>query len=1442
MSNFLKIKSFYKTQLILLVFFSILFTFIANAVAPSAPSALSVDSPGNAVRPVITITLEEAGGEVIIYNVTDCPAHFSYSEWTAVTDTEAPYTVEITPFSNLSKASTTFWAKHRNAANEESACSTASATYILDTTAPTITTGAVDLAAADDTGSSSTDNKTSNTTALTFSGTLSANASTGEYVQLYNGTAEVGTDTTFTGSPARVWSIDIALVAGTHSITAKVVDAAGNSGTASSALSVIVDATAPAVSIAAGDQPASASAGSKTASLTASDAGVGLSSVKAKVVDTAAACTISVTGLSSAITLSNSKYPYSVTGTANSDKFICFVAEDEVGNKSALASATLGTISDTPAAPSAISVAAAGTDSTPEVTVTVGATGGTVTLYSNSTCSTAVSSATSVTDTTAPITVAITTNDLGTDGTKNFYATHTNTIGASTCSTATASYILDTVVPAITTGAVDLAAADDTGSSSTDNKTSNTTALTFGGTLSANASTGEYVQLYNGTTEVGTDTTFTGSPARVWSIDIALAVGTHSITAKVVDAAGNSGTASSALSVVVDTTAPAVSIAAGDQPASGSADSKTASLTASDTGGISSVKAKVVDAAGDCVITLSSLSGAITLSDSKYPFTEGASANSDKFICFIAEDDAGNKSALASATLGAIADTPAAPSAISVAAAGSDYTPDVTVTIGESGGTVTLYSNSTCSFSASSAVSVTDTSAPYEVVITSNDLGSDGTFSFYAKHTKSSLTSTCSTATDSYILDTTDPTITTGTPDLAAADDTGSSSTDNKTSNTTALTLGGTLSAVAATGEYVQLYNGTAEVGTATTFTGSPATSWSIDITLAVGTHSITAKVVDAAGNSGTASSALSVVVDTTAPTASIAAGDQPASASGVSKTASLTASDSGGLSSVKAKVVDTAAACTISVTGLSNAITLSNSKYPYSVSGSTNSSKFICFIAEDDAGNKSSVASTTLGTITSLSTPSAISVVATGNEDTPEVTVTVGETGGTVTLYSNSTCSTAVSTATSVTDTSSPYTVAITTNDLGADGTKNFYAKHTKLSVSSTCSTATDSYILDSVAPTITTGTVDLATADDTGSSSTDNITKNTTTLTFGGTLSAAAPAGEYVQLYNGTAEVGTATTFTGSPARVWSIDITLAAGTHSITAKVVDAAGNSGTASSAISVIVDTTAPAISITNPAKDFSNNKAYSASDNDSTTTVMKVSKQTSSTCSATAGTGDYTESTNYNITAEADNSKYICFWSTDLAGNVGVNISTQIKNIDAVAPVITTTATTGFARSKVFSATDADAYSTTWTKHTGDQASQKLPSSIIGSTDLSDFADLVDDTVRFFGSGTTDAPHIYEGYAFRNGNDRYAIYSKNYAKKTGTGAWSSQDGNQNSLTGFDATATPLTIIAAGEMAIVPSLSAGAPSVEDVEDHNTDDEVAAQNKTQNGESIDFRFSS
>ena len=641
-------------------------------------------------------------------------------------------------------------------------------------------------------------------------------------------------------------------------------------------------------------------------------------------------------------------------------------------------------------------------------------------------------------------------------------------------------------------------------------------------------------------------------------------------------------------------------------------------------------------------------------------------------------------------------------------------------------------------------------------------------------------------------IDTTAPSITAGTVDLASDDDTGSSDSDNITKNTTNLTFSGTLSGDAGSGEFVQLYNGTNEISLATdsSFDGTPARNWSITVSLGAGTHAIKAAVKDAAGNKGSETAALSVKVDTTAPViTAVATGTL------TNRTVKAADTDTPGTETVwKYKVIESGTVCNAS------AMSSGTSDYAEGNNQSVDSSahgKKVCFSSTDVAGHTGYAATPTLSiagdeptktwtpannsitndnssdiTIvfsssvyasnacsTELSNTNATNIVKLGTtsggndvakditysatndtitidptsdladdtyylaisdswyyqngacaqgsdasisfiidatapsitiatvadddrvnatEDDSAVTISGGSSGVasggtiTVTLDDSDADSNADITKTDTIDGSGDWSVSLTATEVQGleEGSVTITASGSDNASNTGTQTRTITY--DTTAPTITTGTPDLAAADDTGTSNSDNKTKNTTNLSFSGTLSGAATTGDVVQLYNGTNKISGATdsSFTGSNNRDWEIHISLTAGSHSIKAVVIDAAGNEGARSFTLSVTVDTTAPTVtaSITGTLT----NRTVKGVDTDTpdteTTWKYKVIESGTS-CNASAmssGTSDYTEDSDQSVDSSAHGKK-VCFSSTDTAGNIGYD-ATGIVNVAGPEP------------------------------------------------------------------------------------------------------------------------------------------------------------------------------
>ena len=151
---------------------------------------------------------------------------------------------------------------------------------------------------------------------------------------------------------------------------------------------------------------------------------------------------------------------------------------------------------------------------------------------------------------------------------------------------------------------------------------------------------------------------------------------------------------------------------------------------------------------------------------------------------------------------------------------------------------------------------------------------------------------------------------------------------------------------------------------------------------------------------------------------------------------------------------------------------------------------------------------------------------------------------------------------------------LAVTVGDLGADGVKQISARLSD-GLGNSSTTGALSVTLDTTAPAETLAITAIAT--DSGSSSSDFITSDTT-LTVSGTNGALA-AGEKIQV---SSDGGTTWTDVIQNGTSWSlVDATAHPSSFTYQARIVDTAGNIGTAASH-AVTIDTAAPVVAIGNP--------------------------------------------------------------------------------------------------------------------------------------------------------------------------------------------------------------------------------------------------------------------
>uniref|UniRef100_A0A0N4ZJM5 Ig-like domain-containing protein n=1 Tax=Parastrongyloides trichosuri TaxID=131310 RepID=A0A0N4ZJM5_PARTI len=201
---------------------------------------------------------------------------------------------------------------------------------------------------------------------------------------------------------------------------------------------------------------------------------------------------------------------------------------------------------------------------------------------------------------------------------------------------------------------------------------------------------------------------------------------------------------------------------------------------------------------------------------------------------------------------------------------------------------------------------------------------------------------------------------------------------------------------------------------------------------------------------------------------------------------------------------------------------------------------------------------------------------------------------------------------------------------------------------------------------------TLMLAAASNSGVSNVDNIT-NVTTPKITGTAEAAAT----VTLYDtdGTTVLGTTVATNG----VWLINsIALSEGTHTLTAKATDVAGNTGAASAGLSITIDTTAPTLAITSNVSTLKSGETasitFTFSEDPSTTFKWNGTNDdvvvTGGTLAAIAGSG-LTRTATFTPTANATGTASITVAAgayTDVAGNNGGAGTTPTLTFDTEAP------------------------------------------------------------------------------------------------------------------------------------------------------------------------------
>ncbi|WP_255420282.1 Ig-like domain-containing protein [Pantoea sp. 3_1284] len=978
----------------------------------------------------------------------------------------------------------------------------------------------------------------------------------GGIVTIYDGNIAIGSAVASGGGD---WTFSAPILSqGQHALSVSVTDAAGNIGPRTPAFSFTVDTVAPNAStlVITNDQTAQPVPGG----------GVSSDSTPTLSGTAEAGSTIAITNNGAPLTTltvpPGGTWSYTpATALSEGAHTINVTVTDAAGNVSAATSATVNI--DT-VAPDAVTITASNNNGSVPVAIAAGGLTSDNTPRLSGTAE--AGSLVIVSENGAPVGSVIaaadgnwgfTTNTLP-DGQHTFSVVARDAAGnASTPATFTLT--VDATPPAIATNVV--VQNDVTGVNIPAGGATNDATPTLRGSAEANTT----VSVYDGNTLLGT-ATVDGNGGWIFASPT-LANGAHSLSVAVTDAAGNIGSRTAPVTVIVDTVAPVASTLVVTNDGNGAAIPN---------GGVTNDTTPTLSGRAEANSTITLRNGdtllgtAIADATGNWTFTPGTALGEGMVTLNVAVTDAaGNVSGTTSSSVMIDVTPPPAVTALT-AANNNGSTP---VNIAASGVTNDNTPRLSGTAEANSVVTIRDG----DTILGSVTAGSNGSWSFVTSVRPDGLHTFNVAATDAagntgpnaaitLTIDTIAPLAATGlrlTNDVTGAPVANSGITNDNTP-----TLNGTAEA----NGRVTVYDGNTVLGTAI---ANAQGAWSfISPTLSNSAHALSVTVTDSAGNVGPRSDAINVTVDTVAPVNSTltiindVTGATVANGGSTNDTTptlrgTVAAAEAGARVSIQdnGQLLGTAIVQTDGSWSFTPLTPLNNGSHPLTVtvtdlagnvSGSTAATVVIDTIAPAavtnlTAFNNNGITAVTIPNngFTSDSTP-----LLSGN----------GESGARITVYEG--------------------TQVLGSTTVGTNGTWSFITgtlsngSHT-LSVTQTDAAGNVSpqvsttLVVDNVAPVASTLTI----TDDAGTTpvtlANGAFTRDTTPV-----LSGTAEAGAIVTIFDGATAIGSVSVGSGG---TWTFTpAALTNGAHTLSTTVTDAAGNVSTGNTTATVNVDTVPPA--------------------------------------------------------------------------------------------------------------------------------------------------------------------------------------------------------------------------------------------------------------------------
>lgn len=902
-------------------------------------------------------------------------------------------------------------------------------------------------------------------------------------------------------------------------------------------------------------------------------------------------------------------------------------AVDKAGNISTVTSSTGWTVDITPpaSAPAFTSFTPASPSNTSVTPIVKGTTTGdtaTVTLYSDASCAAQLASGTKAAFTGAGLTIAASANS-----TTSVYAKAFDAAGNASSCGLLSTYTHDSVPPTLSSIAI--------GSGSYANST--TVSLTAGG---VGGGATEYCVLENSTTIGSCAWAALPVPA---TFSLGATNGSKQVSAWVRDAAGNASTRADSNSLLLDTVNP-VAVTTVTHAAVTNLTSATPTITWSggmtDTGGSGFLRVEysLGTSAGDTSID----DWTAIVGSSPQSFGGLSLSAGTYYVNLRVVDKAGNFSSVTSSTGWTVdttgpASAPTWTSFTPSSPSNSSVTPVVKGSATGDTATVSLYSDAACS-----ALLANGTRASFVGSGITIGVPSNATTTVYAKAFDAAGNGSSCGALSSYTHDGIAPTLS------SVSIGTGSYT------NTTTVSLG-TGSIGGAATEYCLLENSTNNAGCSWTALPFPTT---FALTATNQTKQVSAWVRDAAGNVSTRADSNNLILDTVAPTWASPNLSYPTSHSNVANSPIASYSQS---ATDATPVIYQYALGTGTTAGNINDLVdwttiLSASFQITGLSLADGASYYLRVRAVDAAGNATMSPAGTAFTVSVVVPSPILSSVVPGSPNntsgTPSVRGSADASVETVSLYSDSSCSTSLVSGTRADFLSPGLTVTAPANQI-----LNIYGKatDTDISKSSLCVFLT-TYIYDTQAP-LPVGTI----SDGDYFSS---LTAGPTISWVGGGVDGGSGFNRF-EYAIGTTAGGTNVRNWTTAGAVYSVSptgLSLTNGTrYYASVRAVDNVGNTSTPLPGDGWLVDTNAPTLAITDPTPGLlvkAESRAFSGTCEVGSSLSVTYGAGTTGAATVPCVAGAYSIDVDFN---GVDGDRTITVNQTDVAGNVASPVSRTIN-------------------------------------------------------------------------------------------------------------------------------------------------------------------------------------